>query len=89
MNPFDYKDVDPESALKDYIKRRENYIDVYETVDERDGSHIKIINNKTYIVHNVRGYLPQKVRMLACPSSPLMLCLRQKPCEIHVIFHFN
>ena len=61
MNPFDYKDVDPDAAVKDYNKRRENYINIYETVDERDGSHIKIINNQTYIVHNVRGYLPQKV----------------------------
>lgn len=71
MNPFDYKDVDPEAAVKDYMKRRENYIDIYETVDERDGPHIKVINNQTYIVHNVRGYLPQKVRHgNACFASP-------------------
>lgn len=36
-------------------------MNVYETVDEKDGSHIKIINNLTFIVHNARGYLPQKV----------------------------
>ncbi len=79
MNPFDYKDVDPDAAVKDYNKRRENYINIYETVDERDGSHIKIINNQTYIVHNVRGYLPQKVRHGDAYSrllSPLLL--RQK-----------
>jgi len=57
----DYKDVDADAALKDYEKRRENYMDVYETVDERDGSFIKIINNQTFHVHNARGYLPQKV----------------------------
>jgi hypothetical protein len=62
MNTPDYRDVDPDAAAKDYNKRRENYINIYEAVDERDGSHIKIINNQTYIVHNVRGYLPQKVR---------------------------
>ena len=46
------------------MQRRENYKDVYETVDERDGSYIKIINSQTYIVHNCRGYLPQKVRLV-------------------------
>lgn len=61
MNPFDYTDVDPDSAVKDYNKRRENYMNIYESADERDGSYIKIINNQTYVVHNVRGYLPQKV----------------------------
>jgi hypothetical protein len=62
MNTPDYKDVDPDAAVKDYNRRREKYIYIYETVDVRDGSHNKIINNQTYTVHNVRGYLPQKVR---------------------------
>jgi hypothetical protein len=53
--------MDPAAALKDFQKRRENYLDVYQTVDNQDGSHIKIINNETFVVHNVRGYLPQKV----------------------------
>lgn len=61
MNTPDYKDVDQEAAFKDFTQRRENYINVYETVDESDGSYIKMINNQTYVVHNVRGYLPQKV----------------------------
>ena len=61
MNTPDYKDVDPEAAFEDFKKRRSNYMDVYETVDERDGSYVKIINNQTFIVHNARGYLPQKV----------------------------
>ncbi|KAL7538494.1 hypothetical protein ACHAXR_008598 [Thalassiosira sp. AJA248-18] len=61
MNTPDYKDVDPAAAFKDFKQRRENYMNVYETVDEKDGSHIKIINNLTFIVHNARGYLPQKV----------------------------
>ena len=61
MNTPDYKDVDQEAAFKDFTQRRENYINVYETVDESDGSYIKMINNQTYVVHNARGYLPQKV----------------------------
>ena len=64
MNTPDYKDVDQEAAFKDFTQRRENYIDVYETVDESDGSYIKMINNQTYVVHNARGYLPQKVSFI-------------------------
>ncbi|KAL3760342.1 hypothetical protein ACHAWU_006340 [Discostella pseudostelligera] len=61
MNTPGYRNVDREEAYKDVKKRRENYMDIYETVDERDGSYIKIINFQTFIVHNARGYLPQKV----------------------------
>mmetsp|Transcript_35191 Transcript_35191/g.84907 ORF Transcript_35191/g.84907 Transcript_35191/m.84907 type:complete len:520 (+) Transcript_35191:96-1655(+) len=61
MNTPGYEDIDQDAALEDFKKQRQNYMDVYETVDERDGSHIKIINNQTFIVHNARGYLPQKV----------------------------
>lgn len=59
-NP-EYQDLDEDAAYKDFEQRRDNYKSVYETVDERDGSHIKIINSQTFIVHNARGYLPQKV----------------------------
>jgi len=34
---------------------------VYEPLTEADGSHIKIINSRRFIVHNIRGYLPLKV----------------------------
>lgn len=61
MNTPQYKDVDADAALQDFTKRREYYMAVYETVDEHDGSHIKIVNNQTFVVHNVRGYLGQKV----------------------------
>ena len=66
MNTPGYEDIDQDAALEDFKKQRQNYMDVYETVDERDGSHIKIINNQTFIVHNARGYLPQKVRHDGC-----------------------
>ena len=69
MNTPDYKDEDPEAAFNDFIKRREMYMNVYETVDDSDGPHIKVINSLTYIVHNVRGYLPQKVSSF----SPIFL----------------
>ena len=56
--------MDTDAVFADLKKRRENYMDVYDPVDEKDGSHIKIINNQTFIVHNARGYLPQKVSNL-------------------------
>jgi broad specificity phosphatase PhoE/predicted kinase len=61
MKDPQYKDIEEQAAYEDFQKKRDNYKSVYDTVDERDGSHIKIINNQTFIVHNARGYLPQKV----------------------------
>jgi broad specificity phosphatase PhoE len=57
----DYRDMDPEEAVQDFKRRRENYMQVYEPLSEKDGPHIKIINSKRFIVHNIRGYLPLKV----------------------------
>ena len=45
----DYRDMDPEQAVADFKERRENYLKVYETVDESDGPHIKIINSRKFI----------------------------------------
>ena len=61
MGTPDYVNVEADAAFKDIKERRDNYISVYDPVDERDGAHIKIINNQTFVVHNTRGYLPQKV----------------------------
>jgi len=69
MNAPDYEGIDPVAAFDDFKQKRENYMSVYETADERDGSHIKIINNQTFIVHNTRGYLPQKVRAAVVETS--------------------
>ena len=66
INAPEYQDVDADAAFEDFKQRRENYMDVYDTVDERDGSYIKITNNQTFVVHNLRGYLPQKVRIFKC-----------------------
>lgn len=61
MNAPEYKGVEAEEAFRDFKKRRENYDAVYDTVDERDGSFIKITNSIKFEVYNARGYLPQKV----------------------------
>ena len=57
----DYRDMDPDEAIADFKQRRAEYIKVYEPVDDCDGSYIKIINSKQFIVNNIRGYLPLKV----------------------------
>eukprot|EP00550_Attheya_septentrionalis_P012619 CAMPEP_0198306022 /NCGR_PEP_ID=MMETSP1449-20131203/58204_1 /TAXON_ID=420275 /ORGANISM="Attheya septentrionalis, Strain CCMP2084" /LENGTH=434 /DNA_ID=CAMNT_0044008567 /DNA_START=184 /DNA_END=1488 /DNA_ORIENTATION=+ len=57
----DYRGVDPEQALADFQKRRENYASVYETLDDSWGSYVKIYNSKRFVVNNIRGYLPLKV----------------------------
>lgn len=57
----DYRDMDADAAIADFLQRRKNYMDVYEPVDIEDGPHVKIINSKQFIVNNIRGYLPLKV----------------------------
>ena len=57
----DYRGVDSETAMEDFLKRREQYMAVYEPVDEQDGSYVKIINSKQFIADNIRGYLKLKV----------------------------
>jgi len=61
MNTPDYQGMDPELALQDYIQKRQNYMSVYEPLEDRDGSYIKVFNNKKFTIHNIRGYLPLKV----------------------------
>ena len=58
----DYRDMDPEEAVRDFKARRQNYMQVYEPVEHADGPYLKIINSRKFIVNNIRGYLPLKVR---------------------------
>jgi len=57
----DYQNMDPESVVEDYMERRSYYMNIYEPLDDGDGSFIKVFNNKKYVIHNIRGYLPLKV----------------------------
>lgn len=88
----DYRDMDPEEAMEDFKKRRENYVKVYEPVDNMDGSYIKIINSQQYIVNSIRGYLPLKVSLWcrtqdlkdvsACPSLTDITFLCMLDCTL-------
>lgn len=57
----DYRGMDPEEAVADFKRRRENYMKVYEPVSAEDGPYIKIVNSRQFIVNNIRGYFPLKV----------------------------
>ncbi len=59
----DYRDMDPEEAVRDFKARRQNYMEVYEPVEQAEGPYLKIINSRQFIVSNIRGYLPLKVRI--------------------------
>lgn len=57
----DYQGVDPDTALKDFLERRENYASVYESVQDDEGSYVRIINYKKFEIFGVRGYIRLRV----------------------------
>lgn len=57
----DYKDMEEDKAVSDFLARRANYEKYYQTVDEDDGPFCKIVNSHRYVVHNIRGYLSLKI----------------------------
>jgi Fructose-2,6-bisphosphatase len=64
-NP-DYKGVDPDQAIKDFLERIEQYKKKYEELSEEtdgeDCSFVKLYNvGKRVVVNNINGYLASKV----------------------------
>lgn len=59
----DYKEMDPELALKDFLGRLRNYERAYETIDETEEAiegfqYVKMINvGKKVVSYNVQGFL--------------------------------
>ncbi|QFZ29760.1 putative 6-phosphofructo-2-kinase [Clavispora lusitaniae] len=59
----DYKDMDPELALKDFIGRLHNYERAYETIDESEEhipgfQYVKMIDvGKKVVSYNIQGFL--------------------------------
>ena len=64
----DYEDMDAEEAIRDFKERRKNYMDVYKTVEDHEGSYVKILNYHKFVMSNIRGYLPLKVRERKIPA---------------------
>jgi predicted kinase len=75
MSTPDYKGVDSDQAMKDFILRRENYAKNYVPIDESEGSYIRVKNFKKFEIHNVRGYLPLKVRLFDMNNAIFKMCL--------------
>ena len=57
----DYKDMEEDKAVSDFLARRAQYEKYYQPVDEDDGPYCKIVNSHRYVVHNIRGYLSLKI----------------------------
>lgn len=46
------------------MERREMYKLHYEPMNDSEGAYIQVYDYNKVVVHNIRGYLPLKVRML-------------------------
>ncbi|KZT66865.1 bifunctional 6-phosphofructo-2-kinase/fructose-2,6-bisphosphate 2-phosphatase [Daedalea quercina L-15889] len=58
----DYKDMSPEEAKADFLRRIRAYEQVYETITEPGISYLKIINVGNQVVMNhIRGYLQSRI----------------------------
>ncbi|ABN68218.2 6-phosphofructose-2-kinase [Scheffersomyces stipitis CBS 6054] len=59
----DYRDMDPEVALKDFVGRLHNYEKAYETIDEEEEKipqfqYVKMIDvGKKVVSYNIKGFL--------------------------------
>ena len=58
----DYVGMDPDLAVADFRARIEHYAQVYEPVDENEGSYIKLIDvGRQLSVNRISGYLPSRL----------------------------
>ena len=58
----DYAGMDPDAAVRDFRARIEHYESVYETVQEDEGSFIRVIDvGRMVVAHRVQGYLPSRL----------------------------
>ncbi len=58
----DYVGMDPDAAVADFRARIEHYAEVYEPVDESEGSYIKLIDvGRQVSVNQITGYLPSRL----------------------------
>ncbi|KAF5311092.1 hypothetical protein D9619_008161 [Psilocybe cf. subviscida] len=58
----DYKNWDPDQAVKDYYERIKGHEKYYETINEKTWPFIKIINvGEKIILNNIQGYLQSRI----------------------------
>ncbi|TFY80182.1 hypothetical protein EWM64_g3836 [Hericium alpestre] len=77
----DYKDMSPEDAKKDFIRRIKEYEAVYETITEPDLSYLTIMNvgNQVTLCH-IHGYLQSRIAFY-------LMNLHLKPRSIYLSRH--
>ncbi|CAH8629996.1 unnamed protein product [Schistosoma margrebowiei] len=65
VNSPDYKSIDKEEALKDFLKRIEHYEKRYESIDDdldKDWSYIKIFDQgKRYLANRIEGNINSRI----------------------------
>lgn len=58
----DYKDMSPEDAKRDFLRRIQEYEKVYETITEDHLSYLRIVNvGSNVTVSNIHGYLASRI----------------------------
>ena len=58
----DYKDMSPEDAKRDFLRRIQEYEKVYETITEGHLSYLRIVNvGSNVTVSNIHGYLASRI----------------------------
>lgn len=58
----DYANVDPEEAVRDFRARIEHYASTYETLEDFEGSYVRVMNaGERIVTHAVAGYLGARI----------------------------
>ena len=58
----DYKDISPDQAKADFLKRIREYEKIYETITEPHLSYLKIVNVGSQVeVSRIHGYLQSRI----------------------------
>ena len=58
----DYKDISPDDAKRDFLRRIKAYEKVYETITEPNLSYLKVVNvGSQVVVSRIRGYLQSRI----------------------------
>ncbi|CAA7268194.1 unnamed protein product [Cyclocybe aegerita] len=77
----DYKDIDPEDAKRDFLRRITEYEKVYEAITEPHLSYLKIVNVGAQVeVSRIHGYLQSRIAFY-------LMKLHLKPRSIYLSRH--
>ncbi|KAI0029409.1 bifunctional 6-phosphofructo-2-kinase/fructose-2,6-bisphosphate 2-phosphatase [Vararia minispora EC-137] len=77
----DYKDMDPETAKRDFLRRIKEYEAVYETLTEPKLSYLRITNiGKQATVCDIHGYLSSRIAFF-------LMNLHLKPRSVYLSRH--